>query len=261
MDLGIGGRTALVMASSSGLGLACAKALAQEGVNVWLNGRDEGRLAAAVASVTAVAIAPGRVRSIAADVTTDDGRQRIFDVLADADILVTNNAGPPPGKLADWDHAAWASAFQTNMIPHALFIRQYVRGMRERRFGRIVNITSAMVKSPRTHQALSSAARTALTAFCKALSLEVAADNVTINNLLPERIDTPRQQFLAERLMRIHSISLDEARERFTESIAARRMGTPEEFASACAYLCSMQAGFISGQNLQLDGGSYQGLI
>jgi 3-oxoacyl-[acyl-carrier protein] reductase len=182
-------------------------------------------------------------------------------LLEETDILVTNNAGPQPGELANWDQAAWASAFQTNMIPHALLIRHYVRGMRERQFGRIVNITSAMVKSPRTHQALSSAARTALTAFCMAPSLDVAADNVTINNLLPERIDTPRQQFLAERLMQIDGISFDEARKRFMQSIAARRMGTPEEFASACAYLCSVQAGFISGKNLRLDGGSYPGLI
>lgn len=152
-------------------------------------------------------------------------------------------------------------AFEKTMIPHALMIRHYVPGMRARRFGRIVNITSAMVKAPRMHQSLSSAARTALTAFSKALSVEVAADNVTINNLLPERIDTPRQRFMAERLMKQHGISMDEARRRFADSIAAKRMGTPQEFASACAYLCSSMAGFISGQNLQIDGGSYPGLV
>lgn len=259
MDLGIKGKRALVMASSSGLGLACARALAQEGVDVWLNGRTEATLQAAAQDMARQV--PGTVQCIVADVTTDDGRRTVMQALPDVDILVTNNAGPAPGKLADWDHDAWVGAFESNMIPHALFIRHYVPGMRQRQFGRIVNITSAMVKTPRTHQSLSSAARTALTAFSKALSFEVAADNVTINNLLPERIDTPRQRFLAERLMKQDNLTYEQARRKFAETIAAKRMGTPEEFASACAYLCSAQAGFISGQNLQLDGGSFPGLV
>lgn len=259
MDLGIAGRSALIMASSSGLGLACATALAAEGVTVWLNSRDEARLEAAAAEVRK---ATGQAaRTVAADITTEAGRAHVFGAVPDIDILVTNNEGPKPGKLEEWDHDAWVGAFEKNMIPHALFIRHYVPGMRARRFGRIVNITSAMVKAPRAHQSLSSAARTALTGFSKALSIEVAADNVTINNLLPERIDTPRQRFMAERLMEQHNISMEEARQRFANSIAARRMGTPAEFASACAYLCSAQAGFISGQNLQVDGGSYPGLV
>nr|WP_236589806.1 SDR family oxidoreductase [Ramlibacter aurantiacus] len=247
------------MASSSGLGLACAKALAAEGVDVWLNSRDEGRLQAAAAEVLQATGRPAR--TVAADITTEAGRAAVFAAVPEVDILVTNNQGPKPGKLEEWDHDAWVGAFESNMIPHALFIRRYVPGMRARRFGRIVNITSAMVKSPRVHQSLSSAARTALTGFSKALSIEVAPDNVTINNLLPERIDTPRQRDLAEQLMAQHHITLEEARQRFADSIAARRMGTPEEFASACAYLCSAQAGFISGQNLQVDGGSYRGVV
>jgi 3-oxoacyl-[acyl-carrier protein] reductase len=247
------------MASSSGLGLACAKALAAEGVAVWINARDAQRLDAAAAEIAKVASQP--VRIVAADITTEAGRERVFETVQDIDILVTNNEGPRPGKLEEWDHDAWVGAFEKNMIPHALFIRRYVAGMRARRFGRIVNITSAMVKAPRVHQSLSSAARTALTGFSKALSLEVAADNVTINNLLPERIDTPRQRFMAERLMQQHGITMEEARRRFADSVAAKRMGTPEEFASACAYLCSSQAGFISGQNLQVDGGSYPGVV
>jgi 3-oxoacyl-[acyl-carrier protein] reductase len=133
--------------------------------------------------------------------------------------------------------------------------------MRERKFGRIVNITSAMVKSPHPIMGLSTAARTALTAACKAISLDVAADNVTINNLLPERIDTPRQEFMAQKMIREQGITRDEARAQMARSIAARRLGTPEEFAAACAFLCSVPASFISGQNLQLDGGSYHGLI
>jgi len=259
MDLGITGPTALVMASSSGLGLACARALAAEGVAVWINAREPARLEAAAAEIRKVASQP--VRAVCADVTTEEGRGIVFDTVRDIDILVTNNEGPKPGTLQEWDHQAWIGAFEKNMIPHALFIRHYVPGMRARRFGRIVNITSAMVKAPRVHQSLSSAARTALTGFSKALSIEVAADNVTINNLLPERIDTPRQRFMAERLMKQHGLSMEEARQHFADSIAAKRMGTPEEFASACAYLCSALAGFISGQNIQVDGGSYPGLV
>ena len=133
--------------------------------------------------------------------------------------------------------------------------------MRARKFGRIVNITSAMVKSPRPHMGLSTAARSALTAFCKGISVDVVKDNVTINNLLPERIDTDRQRFMARRMMERDGITMEEARASIVETVAAGRMGLPEEFGDACAFLCAAQAGFISGQNLQLDGGSYEGLI
>lgn len=259
MDLKIAGRTALIMASSSGLGLACAKALVEEGAHVWINGRDATRLERAAAELLKTAV--GRVYTVNADVTTDAGRQHITQTVKDVDILVTNNEGPKPGSLEEWDHDAWIGAFEKNMVPHALFIRHYVPGMRSRQFGRIINITSAMVKEPRTHQSLSAAARTALTAFSKALSREVVVDNVTINNLLPERIDTPRQKFMAERLMKQKGITFEEARQTFADSIAAKRFGKPEELAAACAFLCSEQASFISGQNLQIDGGSFGGLL
>jgi 3-oxoacyl-[acyl-carrier protein] reductase len=198
---------------------------------------------------------------VVADITTQAGRQALLEACPSPDILINNNAGPAPGQLSDWHHEAWIQALEANMLAPILLIRAYVPGMRERKFGRIVNITSAMVKSPRPHMALSTSARTGLTAFSKSLSLDVAVDNVTINNLLPERIDTPRQAFMAERMMKLHNISLEEARKRITDTVAAKRFGTPEEFADACAFLCSGQAGFISGQNLQLDGGSYHGLI
>lgn len=259
MDLGIRSRRALVCASSQGLGLACATALAREGAQVFLNGRDPERLARAVDSVreaTGATAIP-----VQADITTEAGRQTLFESCTELDILVNNNAGPPPGQLSDWDHDTWLRALEANMLAPILLIRGFLPGMRARKFGRIVNITSAMVKSPRAHMALSTSARTGLTAFCKSMSFEAAADNVTINNLLPERIDTPRQAFLAERLMKMHGITREEARQRIADSIAAKRFGRPEEFADACAYLCSAQAGFISGQNLQLDGGSYPGLI
>jgi 3-oxoacyl-[acyl-carrier protein] reductase len=259
MDLGIKGRKALVCASSQGLGLACATALAREGCAVTINGRETGRLEEARAAILAATGVTAQI--VAADMTTEAGRASMIAACPQADILINNNAGPPPGKLADWDHAAWLAALESNMLAPILLIRALLPGMRERRFGRIVNITSAMVKSPRPHMALSTTARTGLTAFSKAMALGAAVDNVTINNLLPERIDTPRQMFMAERMMTLHNIDMAEARRRITETVAAKRFGTPEEFGDTCAFLCSVQSGFISGQNLQLDGGSYPGLI
>ncbi len=259
MDLGIRGRKAIVCASSQGLGLACATSLAREGCIVFINGRDEQRLQHAVAQIEAATGA--RATPVVADINTEVGRVALVAACPAADILVNNNAGPPPGELADWDHAAWLKALEANMLAPILLIRALLPGMRRRRFGRIVNVTSAMVKSPRAHMGLSTAARTGLTALCKALVPEVAKDNVTINNLLPERIDTGRQRFLAERMMQLEQITYEEARAKIADSIAAKRFGTPEEFGDACAYLCSAQASFISGQNLQLDGGSYKGLI
>ncbi|MEZ5654038.1 MAG: SDR family oxidoreductase [Burkholderiaceae bacterium] len=259
MDFGIAGRKAIICASTQGLGLACATSLAGEGVEVWINGRDGTRareVAARLAESTGA-----KVHGVGADITTEHGRAALIAACPEPDILVNNNAGPPPGKLDDWGHDQWIAALEANMLAPALLIRAVVPGMRTRRFGRIVNVTSAMVKSPRPMMALSTGARTGLTAFAKSLSLDIAADNVTINNLLPERIDTDRQRFMAERMMREQDISMEEARRQIAESIAAKRFGTTREFGDACAYLCSAQAGFISGQNLQLDGGSYHGLI
>jgi len=259
MDLGIKGRKAVVCASTQGLGLACAASLAREGCIVHINGRNDARVRKVAAELAAETGAV--VHGVAADITTEAGRAALVAACPDADILVNNNAGPPPGQLPDWDHDQWIAALEANMLAPALLIRAFVPGMRERKFGRIVNITSAMVKSPRPPMALSTGARAGLTAFSKSLSLEVAKDNVTINNLLPERIDTDRQRFMAERMMREHGITMEEARARIADSIAAKRFGTPKEFGDACAYLCSVQASFISGQLLQLDGGSYHGLI
>ncbi len=260
MDLELSGRKAIICASSQGLGFACARALAREGVAVVINGRDAQKLERARATLQQE-IPGAAVQFVAADILTEPGREALVAACPEADILVNNNAGPPPGQLEDWDRTAWLQAIEANMIAPLLLIRALVPGMRARRFGRIVNITSAMVKSPRYTMALSTAARTGLTAACKAISREVARDNVTFNNLLPERIDTPRQVFMTERMMRELSITREAARARIMASIAANRFGTPEEFGAACAFLCGAQAGFISGQNLQLDGGSYEGLI
>lgn len=259
MDLNIKGRKAIVCASSKGLGLACATALLQEGVEVFINGRDEDRLQEAVRGLRQAGL--DRVAGVAADINTEEGRSALVAACPEADILINNNAGPEPGHFASWDRAAWMRAIESNMLAPIFMIQALLPGMRERRFGRIVNITSAMVKSPRPHMGLSTAARTALTALSKAVSLDVAVDNVTINNLLPERIDTGRQEFMAQRMMKARGITRDEARRLIADSIAAKRFGTPAEFGHACAFLCSAHAGFISGQNLQLDGGSYPGLV
>jgi 3-oxoacyl-[acyl-carrier protein] reductase len=259
MDLEIAGRKALVCASTQGLGRACATALAREGCVVWINGRSEPKVSQAAGEVARETGA--KVHGVVADITTEAGRSALLAACPQADILVNNNAGPPPGELADWSHDQWIAALESNMLAAVLLIRALVPGMRARRFGRIVNVTSAMVKSPRPQMALSTGARAGLTAFSKSLSLDVAVDNVTINNLLPERIDTDRQRFMAERMVREQGVSYEQARAQIVDSIAARRFGTPKEFGDACAFLCSAQASFISGQNLQVDGGSYPGLI
>jgi|TARA_B110000967_G_scaffold60326_1_gene61940 3-oxoacyl-[acyl-carrier protein] reductase len=258
MDLGIRGKNAIVCASSRGLGRACAIALAREGVNVTINGRNEEALKEVVGSCSKFGV---NVQSVMGDITKESTRDSLLGACPAPDILITNNAGPPPGKIADWDYQAWIGALEANMITHMLMIRAVLEGMVERKFGRIVNITSAMVKTPKAPMGLSTGARAGLTSVSKALSVEVAHANVTINNMLPERINTDRQKFMAEMQSELQGISVEEAYAQIAGTIAAGRLGLPEEFGDACAFLCSAQAGFISGQNLQLDGGSYEGLI
>ena len=257
--MGLTGRTAIVCASSRGLGKACARALAAEGVDVVVNGRDAERLAATADEIRRATGA--RVVPVVADLDTEAGRERLLAACPAPDILVNNNGGPLPGRFEDWDHATWLSALEANLLAPVMMIRGVLPGMRARRFGRIVNVTSAMVKAPHPAMGLSTAARSALTAVCKGLSKEVACDNVTINNLLPERIDTDRQRFMAQVRAQMASMTLEAAYAEMAESIAARRLGTPEEFAAACVFLCSAAAGFVSGQNLQIDGGTYPGVI
>lgn len=258
MDLGISGRRAIVAASSAGLGFACARSLAQEGVDVVLNGRDPDRLDRAAATLRATTDV--NVGAVVGDVAEEATRSALLDACPEPDILVTNNGGPPPGRFADWDREDWLSAVEANMLAPLLLIREVLDGMVARRFGRIVNITSAMVKSPRSPMGLSSAARTGLTSVVKGLSVDVASANVTINNLLPERIDTGRQRQMAELAVAVRGITLDEAYAEIAASIAAGRLGRPEEFGDTCAFLCSAQAGFMTGQSIGLDGGTYGGL-
>lgn len=257
VDLAIAGRTALLTASSRGLGRACANALAAEGVDVVINGRDEEALTAAgrqIRETYGVA-----VTTVSADISTADGRKALLDACPDPDILVNNNWGPPPGPWEDFEYEDWLGAVESNMLAPIMMIKSVVGGMKSRRFGRIVNITSQMVKSPFGVMGLSAGARTGLTGAVKALSREVARYNVTINNLLPERIDTERTVFMAKSQAEAEGITYEEARSRIADSIAAKRLGRPEEFGAACAFLCSDLAGYISGQNLQVDGGSYRG--
>lgn len=259
MNLNINGRKAIVCASSRGLGKACAMALAAEGCEVFINGRDATSLKeAAMGICDSTGL---EVVQVVADLNTRTGREALLAACPAPDILVTNNGGPPPGKFQDWDLECWQQALEANMLSAVLLIQAVIEGMRERRFGRIVNITSAMVKSPRLPMGLSTAARAGLTAFSKALSAEVIRDNVTVNNLLPERIATDRLAYMTGQLAKHRNISLEEARAEMLRPVPARRFGTPEEFAAACAFLCAAQAGYITGQNLQLDGGAYTGLI
>jgi 3-oxoacyl-[acyl-carrier protein] reductase len=259
MDLGIAGRHAIVCASSRGLGLACADALAAEGVQLVINGRDVEALAAAADDIRArhgVA-----VEIVAGDIGDDDTRSALLAACPEPDILVNNNGGPSPGRFQDWQRDEWVAALDANMITPVLMIRAVIDGMVARRFGRIVNITSAMVKTPISAMGLSTGARTGLTSMSKALSRDVVAANVTINNLLPERFDTARQRQMAELHSTLGGITVDEAYDAMRDTIAAKRLGRPEEFGAMCAFLCSAHAGYVSGQCIQLDGGSYSGLL
>lgn len=257
MDLGIAGRKALLTASSRGLGKACAVALAAEGVNLVINGRDESALEATAAEIREQHGV--EVAAVPADINTREGRRALLHASPEPDILVNNNWGPPPGDWEEFEYEDWLEAVEANMLAPIMMIKGVIGGMKQRGFGRIVNITSQMVKSPFGVMGLSAGARTGLTGAVKALSREVARFNVTINNLLPERIDTERQVYMAQQRAESAGISYEEARREIVESIAAKRMGRPEEFGAACAFLCSDLAGYISGQNLQLDGGSYRG--
>lgn len=259
MDLGISGRTAIICASSKGLGYASAYSLAREGVDVVINGRDAQTLNEARDRIARDHNV--RVTAVVGDITQVSTQQALLDACPTPDILVNNNGGPTPGKFADWDRDAWIAALDANMLAPIAMIRAVIDGMVERRFGRIINITSAMVKTPMSPMGLSTGARTGLTSVAKALSKDVAHANVTINNLLPERIDTERQKQMANLHATMAKITVEEAYSRMAASIAAGRLGRPEEFGDACAFLCSAQAGYISGQNIQLDGGSYAGLM
>jgi 3-oxoacyl-[acyl-carrier protein] reductase len=259
MDLDIRGKRAIVCAASRGLGKSCARALAREGVAVTINARDRDTLAATAAEIREHTGAV--VGTVPGDITLEATRRALLDACPEPDILVNNNAGPPPGRFQDWDRAAWTAALEAHMLAPIEMIRAVIDGMVDRRFGRIVNITSAMVKAPLAPMGLSAGARAGLTSACKALSQQVAWANVTINNLLPERIDTDRQAEIARLTALVNGTSVEEAYEQMRSRIPAGRLGRSDEVGDACAFLCGARAGFITGQNLQLDGGAYPGLL
>jgi 3-oxoacyl-[acyl-carrier protein] reductase len=259
MDLGIAGKRAVVCASSSGLGKACAISLSTEGVEVWINGRDAERLAATAIEIES--LTGLRPHTVLADVDTTEGRAAVLAACPAPDILVCNSGGPKPGRLEDWTEAAWSEVLAAKMISPILLIQSVIGGMRERGFGRVVAITSAMVKTPKFPMALSTGPRAGLTAFCKALAGEVASDGVTINCILPEKVETDRLSQMTRSLARLRKVGEADARAEMVSGIPAGRFGRPSEVGDACAFLCSDRAGYITGQNLQLDGGAYSGLV
>jgi 3-oxoacyl-[acyl-carrier protein] reductase len=257
MDLGIAGRHALVCAASKGLGRGCAQALSEAGAIVTIVARTEAELQAAAAAIGARS---GRaVQWVAADVTTAEGRAAALERCPAPDILVNNAGGPPAGDFRDWDRAAWIAALDANMLAPIELIKASVDGMIERRFGRIVNITSAAVKAPIDILGLSNGARSGLTGFVAGLARQVARHNVTINNLLPGPFETDRLRSIFAGRAAATGQAFDAVMQAGRDANPAGRFGTAEEFGAACAFLCSAHAGFIVGQNLLLDGGAYPG--
>jgi 3-oxoacyl-[acyl-carrier protein] reductase len=256
MDLGIRGRTALVCAASKGLGKGCAAALAREGVNVVITARGAEALESTAAELRKLGV---KVTPVAGDITTREGRDAALKAAPSPDILVNNAGGPPPGDFRDWDREAWVKALDGNMITPILLIRAVVDGMISRKFGRIVNITSGAVKAPIAELGLSNGARTGLHGFIAGLSRTTVRHNVTINNLMPGPFETDRLRSNLEFNAKKTGKTPQDIRRARTEANPAGRFGTIEEFGDACAFLCSAQAGFITGQNLLMDGGQYPG--
>jgi 3-oxoacyl-[acyl-carrier protein] reductase len=259
MDLGIAGKKALVCGASAGLGYACAQALVREGVDVLVVARTEAPLLAAAERLRL--LGGGAVSSVAADVTTETGRELIWQTQQNFDIVVTNAAGPPPGDFRDWDRDIWVRALEANMLAPIALIKATVDGMMARGFGRIVNITSSAVKSPVDGLGLSNGARSGLTGFVAGLARTTVAKGVTINNLLPGTFDTARLagNFAAQAARQ--GISTEQAIAARLAKHPAHRFGQPDELGNTCAYLCSMHAGYINGQNILLDGGSFPGVF
>ncbi|MEO8718868.1 MAG: SDR family oxidoreductase [Burkholderiales bacterium] len=259
MDLGIKGKNALVCAASKGLGKGCAMALAREGVNLVITARGKEALEATAEEIRKATGA--RVTAVAGDITTPEGRKQALAACPNADILVNNAGGPPPGDFRNWSRDDWLKAIDANMLTPIELIKATVDGMIARKFGRVINITSAAVKMPIPELGLSNGARTGLTGFVAGLSRQVAQHNVTINALLPGPFDTDRlrgnMEFNAKKLGKT-AAELAKIR---ADANPAKRFGNIDEFGAACAFLASVHAGFITGQNLVLDGGAFPGTL
>lgn len=259
MNLRISGRTALVCASSRGLGRACALELARAGARVIVNGRDRDLLSATAEAIRAETGA--EVTAVAADLSTEAGRALLLAATPQVDILINNNGGPPPVDFREVDRHAMLAGLEANMIAPAMLVRALIGGMVERRFGRIVDITSSSVKMPLPGLDLSSGARAGLTGFLAGVARSVAHANVTINHLLPGSFDTDRiASFIATEATRADRDPAAIRAER-EASIPARRLGDPAEFGAACAFLCSDMAGYVTGQSLLIDGGVFPGIM
>ncbi|WP_397544554.1 SDR family oxidoreductase [Roseovarius salis] len=254
MNLGITGKTALVCASSKGLGLGCARALAEAGVNLVMNARGAEALESAAETIRQEFGV--EVRTVAADVTTEAGQSKVLAAAGEADILVTNAGGPPPGMWTDWDREDFIKALDANMLAPIALMKALLPGMMERGWGRVVNITSQSVKAPIAVLGLSNSARAGLTGYVAGTSRQVAGKGVTINNLQPGIHATDRAEALDKGVAEAQGLTMEEAKAQRCATIPAGRYGTKEEFGAACAFLCSQHAGFIVGQNILLDGGA-----
>jgi 3-oxoacyl-[acyl-carrier protein] reductase len=252
MDLGIAGRRALVCAASKGLGRGCAEALAREGVAVTIVARTEATLAQTARDI-------GAASYVACDITTAEGRAAALAACPDPDILVTNAGGPPPGDFRQFDRDAWIRAIDANMLTPIELIKATVDKMVERKFGRIVNITSSAVKAPIDILGLSNGARSGLTGFVAGIARKLARDGVTINNLLPGNFATDRMKTTMEGRAKAAGKDMATLMEAARVAVPAQRFGNPEEFGAVCAFMCSVQASYLVGQNILLDGGSYPG--
>ena len=254
MDLGIAGKRAIVCASSKGLGRGCAEALAGAGVNLVLNARGADALNA---TAEAIRSAHGvEVTTVAGDVSTPDGRAALLEAAGEVDILVNNAGGPPPGIWSDWDREDFIKALDANMLAPIAMMQAVLPGMIDRKWGRVVNITSGSVKAPVPQLGLSNSARAGLTGFVAGTSRQVAPHGVIINNLLPGIHATDRADSLDAGVSKAQNISLEDARAQREATIPARRYGTTAEFGATCAFMCSQFAGFMVGQNILLDGGA-----
>lgn len=259
MDLGLSGKSALICAASKGLGRACAMALAREGVNVTIVARTPAPLEATALGIrkeTGVNVTP-----VAADITTEAGRNAALAACSDPDILVNNAGGPPPGDFRDWTREDWIKALDANMLTPIELIKATVDGMIARSFGRVVNITSSAVKAPIDILGLSNGARTGLTGFVAGLARKTVRHNVTINNLLPGPFATDRLKQTVQSVADKTGRTFDEVWNERMATNPSGRFGNPEEFGLACAFLCGQGAGYITGQNLLLDGGAFPGTL
>lgn len=254
MDLGIAGKRALVCASSKGLGLGCAEALAEAGVNLVMNARGEEALVQAAQSIRdAYGV---EVETVVADVTTGEGQAKLLAAATDIDILVTNAGGPPPGLWSDWERDDFIKALDANMLAPIALMKALLPGMMDRGWGRVVNITSQSVKAPIAVLGLSNSARAGLTGYVAGTARQVAGSGVCINNLLPGIHATDRAVSLDSGVSAQQGITMEEAKAQRAATIPAGRYGSRAEFGATCAFLCSQHAGFIVGQNILLDGGS-----